>query len=354
MKLEFLSDCEIQALVLRLRFEMNPVLYKTIIRGFCCFLLSISFYAHSQDLLVDKLQLTETVPGDLLATRSVALYDPSYKRSELEEIQKTFSQIGIDTEAFIEKDVILAGNDFTRAYANYFVTREIKYLVILDKTSKGYRMVVTPFNNTPALIDANQIAWLVTNSNLHEMLMTAYRNSWISQKKQNFLVNDFPETDVNVTFITGRRSEFFAIDLKVDAMAVPAFGEAKADTILFHLFKEYYPFKWKLTSPGTPEEELRKKGFQYVLTEIQTRGIAAKQLLGYNMTKSESAYVSTTYPDGTAQLRAIPSETFIYKFYAKHIPSGNIFLGTKWDADTSWDQALKNYLKGFRAELKID
>ncbi len=334
---------------------MSPVLNKACINRILVFIfLSISVCGYSQDALVDKLQLTETVPGDLLATRSIALYDASLKRSEIEEIQKTFAQIGIDTEAFIEKDVILAGGDFTKAYANYFVTREIKYLVILDKTAKGYRMIVTPFNNTPSLTDANQIAWLVTNTSLREMLMTAYRNSWISQKKQNFLINEYPETSIKVNAITGRRSEFFAIDLKVDALAVPAFGEAKADTILFRMFKEYYPFKWKLTPPGTSEEELRKKGYQYVLTEIQTRGIAAKQLLGYDMTKAESAYVSTTYPDGAAQVRAIPSETLIYKFYAKHIPSGNIFLGTKWDADTTWEQALKNYLKGFRVELKID
>jgi hypothetical protein len=335
--------------------QMNPLSSKLIFNEiFLSFFLSFSLCAYCQDPLVDKLQLTETVPGDLLAARAIALYDPTYKKSELDEIQKTFAQIGIDAEAYIEKDVIFSGKDFTRAYANYFIAREIKYLIILDKRPKEYRMIVTPFNNTSALADANQIAWSVSNASLREMLMTTYRNSWISQKKQNFLINEFPETDIKVNAITGRRSEFFAIDLKVDQLAVPAFGDANADTILYRLFKEYYPFKWSLTLPGTSEEELRKKGFQYVLSEIQTRGIAAKQLLGYDLTKAESAYVSTTYPDGTAQLRAIPSETLIYKFYAKHIPSGNIFLGTKWDADTSWDQALKNYLKGFRTELKID
>src|SRR6478736_1784455 len=306
---------------------MNRILNKLRLVALCCLLSGIAICAYSQDPLLDKLQMTETVPGDLLATRSIAIYDPSFKRSELEEIQKTFAQIGIDAEAYLEKDVILAGTDFTRSYANYFVTREIKYLVILDKLAKEYRMVVTPFNNTPSLVDASQIAWMVSHSSLREMLMIAYRNSWISQKKQNLLVNDFPETEVKVTTITGRRSEFFAIDLKVDALAVPAFGEAKADTLLYRMFKEHYPFKWKLIPPGSNEEEIRRKGYQYILTEIQTRGIAAKQLLGYDLTKAESAYVSTTYPDGTAQLRAIPAETKIYKFYAKHIPSGNIFLG---------------------------
>jgi hypothetical protein len=31
-----------------------------------------------------------------------------------------------------------------------------------------------------------------------------------------------------------------------------------------------------------------------------------------------------------------------------------VFLGTKWDADTSWDQALKNHLMAFKSELKVN
>jgi hypothetical protein len=327
---------------------------KILFRFLLGFAFCFSFYTHAQSTLISKLQLTESVPADLLASRSVVLFNPAYAKRELEEVQKSFAQIGVDAEAYIEVDVILASKDITRAYATYLTSREIKFLILLDKDANGYRLVVMPFNNTASLVDVKQLAWTVNHSSLRELLMTVYRNSWISQKKQNFLINETPETNISVNTITGRRSEFFAVDLKVDALAVPFFGEANADTALYRMMKELYPYKYKLTPAESTDEELRKKGFIFVLCEIQTRGVAAKQLLGYDMTRAESAYVSTTFPNGVAQLRTIPAEKPIYKFYVKHISSGNIFLGTKWDADVSLEQALKNHIKGFKAELKIE
>jgi hypothetical protein len=109
-----------------------------------------------------------------------------------------------------------------------------------------------------------------------------------------------------------------------------------------------------MTEPGTSERDLRKQGLLYVLCYVHTRGVAAKELLGYDMSKSESALVSVTYPGDQQQLKNIPSNTPIYKFYFKHIDSGNVFFGTKWDADLTWDQALLNQLKGMNAELRLN
>jgi hypothetical protein len=348
----FLLDCKIEPLFLRLRFQMNRFLkFSLFVYLFLFGNLSTAF---SQSALVSKLKLTETVPAEILASRSVVLFDVSYEKSELEEVQEIFAQTGIDAEAYMEEDVVLAGKDVTKAYANYFVTRDIKFIVMLDKPAGRYRMTVASFNGTSTLINENQNAWMVSDTRLREMLMTAFRNSWMSQKKQNLLINEIPEMNVTVNPFSGNRSEFFAIDLKVDMLAVPFFNDARADTTLSQIMKENYPLKYKLTQPVADEQELRKKGFIFVLCMIKTRGSAAQQLLGYKKTKSESAYVSTTYSNGQVQLKTIAAEIPVYKFYVKHINSGNIFLGTKWDADTSWDQALKNYIKGFKAELKIE
>jgi hypothetical protein len=347
----FSLDCEIERLFLRLNFQMTRT-FKFLLT--VSFFVSTTFAVPAQSALVSRLKLTETVPAELLASRSIVLFDESYKKSELEEIQKIFAQTGIDAEAYLEEDVVLAGKDVTQAYANYFSLRDIKFFVLLDQSAGRYRMTVAPFNGNATLVDANQNAWMVSDGNLREMLMTSYRNSWMSQKKQNLLINEVPEMNVSVNPFTGNRSEFFAIDLKVDLLAVQFFNDASADSTLSRVMKENYPFKYKLTQAVADEQELRKKGFIFTLCMIKTRGAAAKQLLGYNKTKSESAYVSTTYPNGQAQLKTISAETFVYKFYVKHINSGNIFLGTKWDADTTWEQALKNYIKGFKAELKIE
>jgi len=109
-----------------------------------------------------------------------------------------------------------------------------------------------------------------------------------------------------------------------------------------------------LVPPVADDSELRKKGFILTLCVAHARGVVIKKILDYDMLKSESAYASTTFPGDLAQVKAIPAETSVYKFYVKHIPSGNVFLGTKWDADTTMEQALRNHIKGFKAELKIN
>ena len=146
--------------------------------------------------------------------------------------------------------------------------------------------------------------------------------------------------------IKGRRAEFFSLDMKVDKLAVPKFGNESMDRELDEFLKANYISGYSLTDPNTEEKDLRKQGMPYVLCYVHTRNAAAKQILGYDMTKSESALASVTYPNGALQLKTIPAETSVYKFYLRHIDSGNVYLGTKWDADVTWQEALRNHVKG--------
>lgn len=325
-------------------------------RVFCsslvCFVVSIGFL-FAQSNLVPKLQLNEAVPNELLATRSVLLYT-QFTISEREEIQKSFVQTGIDTEVHLEEELVLAGKDITQSFVKYFNDREIRYLVIFDKLNKNYRVTITSFNKKRNLVDQGQPGWSLSQSSLKQLLETVFRSAWMTQKKQNFLINAVPESDVTISAYAGTRREAYSLDLKVDGLAVPLWIDATADTLLKNVMKEHYPFKYTLTQPVPDDAELRKKGFVFILCVAHARGSALKELLGYNMTKAESAYASTTYPNGTPQVKTLPAETTVYKFYVKHISSGNIFLGTKWDADTNWEQALKNYIKNMKAELRLE
>jgi hypothetical protein len=65
--------------------------------------------------------------------------------------------------------------------------------------------------------------------------------------------------------------------------------------------------------------------------------------------------LATTYfADGLPQIKTIPTTDRVYKFYMKNLEYGNIFLGNKWDADTSWQDALRNYVMALRADAKIN
>ena len=301
-----------------------------------------------------KLQFSGNPPAELLSSRSVVLYDPVYGQKELEEIQKSFKQTGIDPIAYFERDVVQSGNDVMKAFSEYFNTRQIKYLVILEKYDATFRLIVTAYDQTVNLFAPGQPAWLVSAERLSDLLRTAWQDSWRSQKKQNYLINEFPERDIVVDPFTGNRQEFYAIDLKVDNLAVPRFGNEAMDKELEQFFKDNYPLKYKIVDAGTDEKLLRSQGFLYTLCFVHTRGVAAKEILGYDMSKSENAYAVITFPNGQLQLKILPKETIVYKFYFRHIDNGNVFMGTKWDADVLWLDALRNHILGFKLEAKIN
>jgi hypothetical protein len=292
------------------------------------------------DHWIDRLNLSGALPEKLLATRTAVFHDYTLTEKEMLTAQEYFQRSGIDAVAYFDLDMLMANNDATRAFGDYLLKREFANLVFIEKDDAGYRLTITTFNGKETVLDAKQNAWSVRNSNLTEALKTAYRTSSSGLKKLNLLINDQPETGMTVNPITGKRNEFFAIDLKVDPLAVPKFGDEALDKELEQLFKDNYSLKYKMTEPGVSEKDLRKQGSLYVLCIMRTRGSAAKQLLGYNVKPGETALVSVTYPGPQQELKNIPSEAVVYKIYFKHIDSGNVFLGTKWDADTTWQQAL--------------
>jgi hypothetical protein len=318
-------------------------------------ILSLSLAARvvAQPVFPD-VSISTTPPANLLSSRSVALFDYTLTSAELAEFQRGFQRIGIDAISYFTKDVVTAGKDPLKAYADYFEERQISFLLLLEKGTYGYRFTATPYNHKPSLVDAGQPAWQVSQLKLNELLTNILQDAWRSQKKSNYLINEFPELDIDVDMVKGRRQEFYAIDLKVDNLAVPKFGDENMDKALEQFFVENYPLKYKVVDAGSNEQELRKKGFLYVLCFVRTRGQAAKEVLGYDMSKGEKSYASITYPEGQLQLKILPKEEVVYKFYFRHIDNGNVFLGTKWDADTNWIDALRNHVLAFKQEAKIN
>ncbi len=311
-------------------------------------------FAVNEKTWIEQMNLTAGLPEKLLSTRSVVFYDYSLTEKELKDVQQSFQRTGVDPVAYFELDRLMAGKDITKAYSQYLLKREIVNIVFIEKYPEGYRIAVTLFNGKEAVVDQQQPAWSSSNRVLTEVLKDLYRVASSQSKKENLLINDIPEVGLQINPILGNRNEFYAMDLKVDQLAVPKTGDENADKELAEIFANNYSLKYKLSEPGIPEKELRKQGLLYVLCVVHARGVVAKDLLGYDVSKSETALVSVTYPESQQQLKNIPSNTPVYKFYFKHIDSGNVFLGTKWDADLSWQQALLNQLKGMKAELRLN
>jgi hypothetical protein len=310
-----------------------------------------------EERLISALKPVETAPAELLSTRSVVLFNKVYSMDELNRIQDAFQQIGIDADFYLDAEVVLAGMDTERAYSAYLTTREINFLVFLTKGPEGFNFYATEFNNTMQFVTPGQTAWKMSDRKLGDLLTRIYRDAWLREKKQNLLINDIPEMDISVPIIAGRRSELFPLDLKIDMLAVPKFDDPAIQSEVDTLFKKIYPDpeKARVTQIPADEKDLVKQGFQYVLLYVRLNGKSAHEILGYDMLKNAAtAYGSVTYPNGTAQIKTISADLPVYKFYIKHLRSGNVFLGNKWDADETLVQSLKNHIMGFRNELKLN
>lgn len=302
---------------------------------------------------INRLATGSSLPEKILSARSVVLYSPGITPQEINDIHESLTRTGIDAVAYFAIDKVFAGPDVELAFYQYFTTREIGCFVIVQKTTSSYQVIVTAFSGKVEILHQDQPAWSVENQSLKESLRILYSTALNTYKKQNLLISDKPETDLVVNVIVGRRTEAFATDLKVDRLAVQKFGDDELDRELEEIMK-MYPFKYGLVDKNIPEADLRKQGYFYILRSVCSRGPTAKEVLGYTVSRVETAVASITYPEGVEQVKTIPSNIPVYKYYARQIEFNNVFLGSKWDADTSWQQALKNFIFGFRKAMMVN
>jgi hypothetical protein len=304
--------------------------------------------------LVAGLLAGEQVPDKLLAGKSVVIFHPQVDQPALRETQTAFQAIGIDAVAYYPSDWVLANEDVARAFAGGWAARGISFLICMEKNPAGYEFYFMPFNGKPTLVEKDQPAWRVAHPILNELLLTVYRSAWAVQKKENNLINSVPETGAIPDFVEGRRLEIFATDVRIDPLAVPLTNDSTLNRQLRRFFQEQYPFRYQFVRLPDNERDLRRQGFQLILKHVYGRGIALRQVLLYSATGQETSYASTVFPNGLSQIKTIPADRPVYKFYIKQIEAGNVYLGPRWDADEDMLSALRNHIKGLKAELRVE
>ncbi|GHN00115.1 hypothetical protein WSM22_16040 [Cytophagales bacterium WSM2-2] len=318
----------------------------------------ISFVVFSQpsseeDKLTANLNFGTSLPSGILTGRAIVLYEIAYTQAELQEAQKYFQQSGIDAVAYMDMDYVLAGIDPARVYSKYFTSRSIRFFILLQKKNSQYQIIITEYNGTTTLVDKSHASWTLSNANFPELLRSVYRFAISSEKKTNFLINDTPETNVAMNFYRGKQDERFSPDVRQFKLAIPRFGNDSDDAALTAFLKENFRAKYELVDPALSDAELSDKGFRLVLRFVHTRGDAARDILGYDMSQTSSSYSSNYFEGNELKIKTIRAKKMIYKFYFKNTEYGNVFLGTKWDADETWLDALRNHILALRKDLKI-
>jgi phosphoribosylaminoimidazole (AIR) synthetase len=118
-------------------------------------IISLSLHAqpaYEKDVLLSRLSFTESVPEELLATRSIVLYDQGITQKDLEETQQAFQQTGIDAIAYFVTDFMLAGADPEKAFAQYLTSRNVSFLIFITKDNQQYSLSPLPDSITPVIL----------------------------------------------------------------------------------------------------------------------------------------------------------------------------------------------------------
>lgn len=322
----------------------------------CLSALNINAQDQSAMNIISRISPDGTIPKDIRSGKSLLLIscDPAVRCDSWEslalEAQPLLAESGIDAVATYFFQDILSGVEPFRVFMSEFESRGISHLVILQHTQEGYSILLTSFDNKEFIQDG-QSGWETNATELRQALNNM--NSAVSnsgQKLRNLLILNVPEFGEMVDIFTARRAEFYDLNFSSDKLAVYPF----ADTAKIREVMSAYPYEYEIIDASIPEKELRSEGFDFVLYYVHTQAENTKRLLGYEVNEKETSYISESILDGKPVAQSLDKDTSVYKFYIKQVYSGNIFLGKKWDAAPTWEQALSNYIALLRNELIRD
>ena len=325
-----------------------------------CFLL-IGFVANAQLLDLTQLQMNGTLPQSLLNSRSVVLVKAPEKapnakkepwKAVAEKVHSHLKAAGIDAVAYYDWRNVNAGPDATTAFAEAFRQRAIDNLIVVESKEGKYTLTISAIGKE-GLISKGGAAWQQSGSEFGPMINSLQNAAGQADLKAgNYLIIDTPEyfytTDININ----KRYFSYALDLKLDKLAVPAYdifvenGNSE-DLPRLNSVMGNYPYQWGVTKPGIDEKDLRlKEGYQYVLLYLHTSAANIRKFLNYGSNEEIPLELQANLDDDRS----------VYKFYIRHIYTGDVYAGTHWDAAETWEEALKNHLdylrKGQSASVK--
>lgn len=272
-----------------------------------------------------------------------------------ETAHRAFQETGIDAVAYYHLQDARAGRDVSKLLTGQLVGRSIKNLILLtynpQRSNQRCGLLITTFNEKASFVGSDQSAYIMTGNDWKAMMDQFQKYMLLNQyETRNFLISDLPEFFTGAgNVVKGRRAEGFAQDLKLDKLALPRHEEyfttspiassdttqilADSSTVIAQIMRGY-PFEYGFVDPVQEEDEIRQDGYPFVLMRLQSSEENLRTMLGYEESTSE----------------ATNNGTPVYKYYIKHIYTGDVYLGNTWDAAPRWQDALRNHIQYLRED----
>ncbi len=332
------------------------------------------------------------IPKDLQTSKSIIVLSIQDGDSKVRGDWKTIAdqahfyikKLGIDAVLYFYIDDLIAGYDMQLAIAAQMNAREVKNIFMLSKDKVNgmdqYIGVITTYNQRPNFISNNQPAWKSQTTDMEILFRNLARAiDNVALSMENLLIIDSPEYFKGVDIIRGKRFETFNTDLRIDRIAIPKFqdlpipentGTKSSEKIISLINEENlnnlsrnaqleqmmadYPYKFEIVPYEYDEKKLLTKGFQFVLMRINSSGENVRKLLGYEINDEVDALVTIRKDkEDNVSIKSIPIDAMVYKYYVKHINSGDIYLGEQWDGDDNWQDAFNNHISSIIKKLAV-
>lgn len=301
---------------------------------------------------LDQLQKGGALPEALLSSRSAVFLkvDTTSPIDSVEwyhmadEFHRALVELHIDAVAYYRWRDLNAGFDASGSYLQALANREANQIIILEVQERSYQVYIVPTDQEDQeLLPLDKPAWHISGSNLENVISNLSENvKRTDLEVANFLISESPEFFIDTPIFKKNRFESFQPDLKLDKLAVPLFygmdpeeSKQPADLEFQVILQNQYPFEYQIVSAGMTEDLMMKAGFQYALRYLTSEESTLLTLLDYQFASDTPTQV-------------------VYKFYFKHLISGDIYLGDDWDGRPTWQQALTVHLNGMKRALKVE
>lgn len=318
------------------------------------------------ELYIRDHNISREIPKNLQSTRSAVIViasDQTDWKKVSEEVHGNFKKMSIDAIGYFNVQDIFSGLDPTQGFIKQLSNRVVKNVifVISPETNNGQaEIIITPFEgNFDASSDKARVAWGSVGLQFDDVFRLL-GNDVINAEMDlaNFLIPDKPMFFEDAPIIKGTKYDVHSRDLRAVKIGIPKFKNLDSQTPLAIAFNKTvnsknqkleelmssYPYEFGYVN-SIDEKDLYKEGYQYVLLNIHTSGLNIKRMLNIQINPGETEYVSiNAKTKEDISLERIPFDKKVYKYYVKHLLTGDIYVGDKWDSGETWEKALENYL----------